>query len=85
MNYKTIELFPKYLWFLILSYSMIIAISNWFDARLVEIFHFVISPGAVIFPLTFLVSDIITEVYGYKHARLAIWSAFIFNILFILF
>lgn len=74
---------PKYLWFLILSYSMIIAISNWFDARLVEIFGMVISPGALIFPITFLLSDMITEVYGYKHARRAIWSAFLFNVIFI--
>lgn len=74
---------PKYLWFLILSYSMIIAISNWFDARLVEIFGMAISPGALIFPVTFLLSDIITEVYGYKHARRAIWSAFLFNLIFI--
>lgn len=74
---------PKYLWFLILSYSMVIAISNWFDARLVEIFGMVISPGALIFPITFLLSDMITEVYGYKHARRAIWAAFLFNIIFI--
>ncbi len=73
---------PKYLWFLILSYSMIIAISNWFDARLVDIFGMVISPGALIFPITFLLSDTITEVYGYKHARRAIWSAFLFNVIF---
>src|SRR3989338_6179085 len=74
---------PKYLWFLILSYSMIIAISNWFDARLVEIFGMAISPGTLIFPITFLLSDVITEVYGYKHARRAIWSAFLFNLIFI--
>lgn len=80
---NTVQNHPKYLWFLILSYSMIIAISNWFDARLVEIFGMVISPGTLIFPITFLLSDIITEVYGYKHARHAIWSAFLFNIIFI--
>ena len=74
---------PKYLWFLILSYSMVIAISNWFDSRLVLLFGLPISPGALSFPLTFLISDIITEVYGYKNARKAIWAAFLFNVLFI--
>lgn len=82
-NELVIQNQPKYLWFLILSYSMVIAISNWFDARLVEIFGMAISPGALIFPATFLLSDIITEVYGYKHARRAIWSAFLFNLIFI--
>lgn len=74
---------PRFLWFLTLSYAMVIAISNWFDSRLIEIFNLVISPGSLSFPLTFLLSDTITEVYGYKHARRAIWAAFFFNILFL--
>src|ERR1700736_166731 len=74
---------PKYLWFLILSYSMMIAISNWFDSRLILLFGISISPGAMSFPFTFLISDIITEVYGYKNARKAIWAAFLFNIIFL--
>lgn len=82
---KMISIYPKYLWFLIVCYSMVLAISNWYDARLVQIFSFIISPGSLSFPLTFLVSDIITEVYGYKHARLAIWTAFLFNLVFIAF
>lgn len=71
---------PRFLWFLVLSYSMVIITSNWFDARLVEIFGMAISPGTLIFPLSFLISDIITEVYGYKHARRAIWAALFFNV-----
>ena len=81
----TYAMYPKYLWFFILSYAMVISISNWFDARPVEIFHHAIFPGAMIFPLSFLISDIVTEVYGFKNARLAIWSAFLFNFIFILF
>lgn len=64
---------------------MLIAISNWFDARLILIFNMVLSPGTLIFPLTFLVSDMITEVYGYKHARKAIWAALLFNLIFSVF
>jgi len=39
---------------------------------LVSIFGLVISPGALSFPLSFILSDTITEVYGYKNARLII-------------
>lgn len=74
---------PKYLWFLILSFSMILAISNWYDARLIYIFGITITPGSLLFPVTFLSSDVITEVYGYKHARRAILAALFFNCLFI--
>jgi uncharacterized integral membrane protein (TIGR00697 family) len=78
---------PRYefLWFLILTYSMITALSNWFDVRLVKLFGVNIDSGALIYPLSFLVSDMITEVYGYKHARRTIWAAFLFNIFFIIF
>ncbi|MCK4869583.1 MAG: queuosine precursor transporter [Gammaproteobacteria bacterium] len=73
----------KYLWFLTLSYCMALAFANWFDPRLVKLGPLVTDAGTLIFPLTYLLSDIITEVYGYKHARRAIWVGFLFNILFL--
>lgn len=82
-NRKNLQHYPKYLWFLILSYSMILAISNWYDARLVCVFGITLTPGTFLFPITFLLSDIITEVYGYKNARRAIWSALFFNVIFL--
>jgi|SRR5579885_2346488 uncharacterized integral membrane protein (TIGR00697 family) len=71
------------LWLLTLTYSMVIVIANWFDARLIKLAGLVTDAGTLIFPLTFLLSDLITEVYGYKHARRAIWCGFFFNAIFI--
>lgn len=82
---RVIKTEPKYLWFLTLAYSMVIVLANWFDPRLIRIFFFDTDAGTIIFPLTFLLSDLITEVYGYKHARRAIWCGFLFNILFIVY
>lgn len=82
---KEIRIYPKYLWFLMLSYTMVIAFANWFDGRLVTVFGLVTDAGTLIFPLTFLLSDMITEVYGYKHARRAIWCGFLFNLFFIIY
>ena len=76
---------PKYLWFLTLSYTMVIVLANWFDPRLIRIFNLDTDAGTIIFPLTYLLSDLITEVYGYKHARRAIWCGFLFNALFIMY
>ncbi len=75
----------KHLWILLLSYSMVIAISNWYDSRLVLLFGLTISPGALAFPFSFLLSDTITEVYGYKNAMRAIWAALFFNCVFLAF
>lgn len=85
LDVKTISSKPKYLWFLTLSYSMVLVLSNWFDPRLIRIFGLNTDAGTLIFPLTFLLSDLITEVYGYKHARRAILCGFFFNLLFIVY
>ncbi|HVE44070.1 MAG TPA: queuosine precursor transporter [Gammaproteobacteria bacterium] len=76
---------PRYLWFLVLSYSMVMVLANWFDARLIRIFSLNTDAGTLIFPLTFLLSDLMTEVYGYQQARRAIWCGFLFNFIFILY
>jgi uncharacterized integral membrane protein (TIGR00697 family) len=69
-----------------MTYVLVIVMSNWFDSRIIQLYgNIVTDAGTLIFPLTFLISDIITEVYGYKYARKSIWFGFIFNVIFILF
>ncbi len=82
---KTITLQSRFLWFLTLSYVVVILLANWFDVRLIRIGNLVTEAGTIIFPLTFILSDLITEVYGYKNARRAIWCGFLFNLVFILY
>lgn len=84
-NEQIIAMQPKYLWFLILCYTMIIVISNWFDPRLIKIIGLDTRASTLIFPFTFLLSDLITEVYGFKLARRAILCGFFFNLFFILY
>ncbi|MFN7096963.1 MAG: queuosine precursor transporter [Gammaproteobacteria bacterium] len=79
MKNNIIRVFPKYLWLLMLSYAVVIILANWVDARLVQFGPLITDGGTLIFPLTFVISDVITEVYGYKHARRAIWCGFLFN------
>lgn len=85
INLDILELKPNFLWFLTLSYAMVIVLANWFDARLIKVFGLTTDAGTLIFPLTFLLSDLITEVYGYKYARRAIWCGLLFNALFIVY
>jgi len=75
----------NHLWYLTLTYSMIIVLANWFDPRLISICGLTTDAGTLIFPLSFLLSDLITEVYGYKYARRTIWCGFIFDLFFILY
>jgi hypothetical protein len=46
----------------------------------------VILPAAIIiFPLSYIFGDILTEVYGYRWARRVIWLGFACNLLFVIF
>jgi len=83
MKQQIIENHPKYLWFLMLSYTVILVFCNWFAARIVHIGGFDIDSANFLFPLTYLLADMVTEVYGYKHARRAIWCGFLFNVILI--
>ena len=41
-------------------------------------------PAAVIlFPLSYILGDVLTEVYGYKQARRVIWLGFLCNLVFV--
>jgi queuosine precursor transporter len=82
---KVIRSQPNYLWFLTLTYAMVIVLANWFDPRLINILGLDTDAGTLIFPFTFLLSDLITEVYGFKYARRAIWCGFLFNAIFIVY
>ena len=68
---------------LIMSYAMMLVMANWFDPRLVSLFGLNTDAGTLAFPVSFLLADVITEVYGYKFARLAIWIGFFWNMLFL--
>lgn len=74
-----------YLWLFIAGYTLFFFLSNWFDPRLIRFFGLNTGAGALAFPFTYLISDIITEVYGYKHARIAVWTALLFFLIVILF
>ena len=82
---KLIIVRKKYLGILIQGYVILFFASNWFDPRQIQIFGLATGAGSIAFPLTYLFSDIITEVYGYKNARVAVWSALLFFLIFILY
>ncbi|HRF96952.1 MAG TPA: VUT family protein, partial [Aggregatilineales bacterium] len=40
-------------------------------------FAFVFDAGTLIFPISYIFGDVLTEVYGYKRARRVIWMGFL--------
>jgi hypothetical protein len=58
-----------------------LVVSNVIAVKLVEIGGRVFPAGLVIFPLAYLLGDVLTEVYGYRAARQVIWLGFACNLL----
>ncbi len=58
--------------------------ANVMSVKLVDFFGLEIDAGTLIFPLTYIFGDILTEVYGYSRARQVIWLGFFCNLLFVL-
>ena len=57
-----------------------LVISNVIAVKLVEISGQVFPAGLVIFPLSYLLGDVLTEVYGFRSARAVIWLGFACNL-----
>jgi queuosine precursor transporter len=56
-------------------------ISNIIAGKLAIFFGITLPAAVIIFPLTYLFGDVLTEVYGYERTRLVIWIGFAANIL----
>ena len=66
----------KYYDLILALFAGVLLISNLGATKLIS-FGFVITDGgAVLFPLVYIFGDILTEVYGFKYARRAIWTGF---------
>lgn len=64
----------KYLMMLSMFYAVILSVCGLFTYRPVLLFHhFSFSASDFIYPLSYVVSDIICEVYGFAQARRLIW------------
>jgi queuosine precursor transporter len=58
-----------------------LVVSNIIAVKLVEVSGRVFPAGLVIFPLSYVLGDVLTEVYGIRAARRVIWLGFACNLL----
>ena len=66
----------KYFIYIAILFVAVLMISNTTASKLIEIGPFVVSGAIIIFPISYIFGDILTEVYGYKASRKIIWSGF---------
>lgn len=71
----------KYYDLIIALFVALLLISNIAATKLIIIGPFIMDGGAILFPLTYILGDILAEVYGLKRAQRAIFTAFGISIL----
>lgn len=70
-----------YLDIVMVVFVALLLISNIVATKLIAIGPLIFDGGAILFPLTYIIGDILTEVYGYKKARRTIWTGFAISVL----
>jgi len=66
-------------------FATCLLISNILATKILMIGPWAAPAGVLIFPIAYILNDVITEVWGFRKARLIIWTGFAVNILAVLF
>jgi len=56
-------------------------ISNVIAGKLISIAGIVLPSAVILFPITYILGDVFTEVYGFRKTRLVIWGGFAANLI----
>jgi len=71
----------KFLTFITVFFVTILLVSNIVSTKLIDLGIFVFDAWTLLFPLSYIFSDVLTEVYWYKETRKVIWMGFISTII----
>ncbi|MBY0539253.1 queuosine precursor transporter [Patescibacteria group bacterium] len=68
----------SYKYFTVISvfFVTVLLISNIVSTKITDLTWFVFDAGTLLFPLAYILGDVLTEVYGFKKARAVIWMGF---------
>src|SRR5687767_8199813 len=80
MNAKNTE--PSYKWFPFVTAGFVTAliISNLIAVKIVTFGPLFMPAAVIVFPISYIFGDVLTEVYGYSRARQVIWMGFFWNL-----
>jgi uncharacterized integral membrane protein (TIGR00697 family) len=84
---QTVNGEPRYShWFVfvVAIFVTCLVTANIISVKLVTVFGLVLPAGILIFPVSYISGDIMTEVYGYAQARRVIWLGFFCNFIMVI-
>ncbi|MEG2332802.1 MAG: queuosine precursor transporter [Bacteroides sp.] len=64
---------------LAILFNVCLIAANLLETKVVQVGSITVTAGLLVFPISYIINDCIAEVWGFKKARLIIWSGFIMN------
>lgn len=66
-------------------FNVCLIASNLLETKVIQVGGITATAGLIVFPVSYIINDCIAEVWGFKKARLIIWSGFAMNFLVVAF
>jgi uncharacterized integral membrane protein (TIGR00697 family) len=66
----------RYLDLIMALFVAVLLISNVASSKILQLGPFTFDGGTILFPISYIFGDILTEVYGYRRSRRVIWTGF---------
>jgi queuosine precursor transporter len=70
-------------WFVLIAALFVTCLitANIIAVKLIQLGGLILPAAVIIFPISYIVGDVLTEVYGYRQARRVIWLGFFCNLI----
>lgn len=66
------------------TFCVCLILANLLATKQIQVGVLNLTAGVLVFPISYVVNDCITEVYGFRRAKLIIWTGFVMNFAFVL-
>ncbi len=66
------------------TFCVCLILANLLATKQIQFGPLNLTTGVLVFPISYVVNDCITEVWGYRRAKLIIWTGFLMNFIFVL-
>lgn len=60
-------------------FNVCLIAANLLETKVIQIGSLTVTAGLLVFPISYIINDCIAEIWGFKKARLIIWSGFAMN------
>jgi uncharacterized integral membrane protein (TIGR00697 family) len=64
---------------LAILFNVCLIAANLLETKVIQVFGITMTAGLLVFPVSYIINDCLVEVWGFRKARLVIWTGFAMN------